>query len=236
MALIAIFGSTQAAVIDSFQDDIPAAAQTNIVTALFTGFLSPVPGSGMEALNTTLTDRFASYYPALTYSGRAFQWRQQQDALDYINSFDEIDSLFLVGHSFGGSSVIQLAENFLAPNNIIVDLTFQIDSVDNFLGAPPDNVLPTNVAAGYNYYQVSNWLFEPQGETFVLDATNINVETLFSDSTITHFSIDNDPRLHDQIFSNMLQTAVPEPSSLVFIATTFLSLQYVSRQRHRHSS
>ena len=86
----------------------------------------------MDSLNMTLADRFASNYPALTYSGKAFEYTQRQDALDYINSIDEIDRLYLVGHSFGGSSLIQLAENFLAPNNIIVDLTFQIESVDNF--------------------------------------------------------------------------------------------------------
>ncbi|MDB4564828.1 alpha/beta hydrolase, partial [Mariniblastus sp.] len=104
-------------------------AHADIVTVLFTGFLSPVAGSGMEALNFELSDRFESSELQLDYSGQAFQYTQREDALDYISGIDNIDYLILIGHSFGGSSAIQLAENFLAPNGINVDLTFQIDSV-----------------------------------------------------------------------------------------------------------
>ena len=125
----------------------PASAkplQADIVTVLFTGFLSPVAGSGMEALNFDLSDRFASDRPSLVYSGQAFQYTEREDALDYINSIQTIDYLIVIGHSFGGSSAIQLVENFLAPINIDVDLTFQIDSVDNPYGSPSDDALPDN--------------------------------------------------------------------------------------------
>ena len=204
----------------------------DIVTVLFTGFLSPVPGSGMEALDMTLSDLFATEFPDLNYSGQAFEYTQKQDALDFINSFDEIDRLYLAGHSFGGSSLIQLAENMLAPLNMSVDLTFQIDSVDNFLGPPPDDVLPDNVKAGYNYYQISTGgIFEPQGEMFVAGAININVEILFNDPSITHTSIDDDPRLHNEIFNNMKANIIPEPTSTAVMGIGVAFVLLCSRRR-----
>ncbi len=211
-------------------------ARADIVTVLFTGFLSPVAGSGMEALNLSLKDRFASNLPAVTYSGQAFEYTQREEAMEFINSFDNIEKLFLIGHSFGASSAIQLAGIFLAPENISVDLTFQIESVDNPLGSPPGNVLPANVHAGYNYYQISTGLFEPQGETFVQGATNINTEVFFNDPTITHTSIDDDVRLHAQIFSNMQLVVVPEPASLMWITTVFFAMLLIGRRPERRST
>ena len=214
----------------------PASAkslQADIVTVLFTGFLSPVAGSGMEALNFDLSDRFASDRPSLVYSGQAFQYTEREDALDYINSIQTIDYLIVIGHSFGGSSAIQLVENFLAPINIDVDLTFQIDSVDNPYGSPSDDALPDNVNAGSNYYQISSGIFEPQGETFVQGATNINTEVYFNDTTITHNSIDDDVRLHNQIFNDMKLVVVPEPASSVWMAAILFSIGCVVRRPDR---
>ena len=210
-------------------------AHADIVTVLFTGFLSPVAGSGMEALNFELSDRFESSELQLDYSGQAFQYTQREDALDYISGIDNIDYLILIGHSFGGSSAIQLAENFLAPNGINVDLTFQIDSVDNPYGAPSDNALPDNVNAGYNYYQISTGFFEPQGETFVEGATNINTEVFFNDTTITHTNIDDDIRLHNQIYNDMRLVVVPEPNSMALMGTIFFSIGYTIRRPARRA-
>ena len=188
----------------------------------------------MEALNFDLSDRFASDRPTLVYSsGQAFQNTEREDALDYINSIQTIDYLIVIGHSFGGNSAIQLAENFLAPINIDVDLTFQIDSVDNPYGSPSDDALPDNVSAGYNYYQISTGIFEPQGETFVQGATNINTEVYFNDTTITHNSIDDDVRLHNQIFNDMKLVVVPEPASSVWMAAILFSIGCVVRRPDR---
>lgn len=187
----------------------------------------------MEALNFELSDRFESSELQLDYSGQAFQYTEREDALDYINGIDNIDYLILIGHSFGGSSAIQLAENFLAPNGINVDLTFQIDSVDNPYGAPSDNALPNNVNAGYNYYQISTGFFEPQGETFVEGATNINTEIYFNDTSITHTNIDDDIRLHNQIYNDMRLVVVPEPNSMALMLTIFFSIGYTIRRPTR---
>ncbi len=177
----------------------------------------------MEELHNTLTQRFADELPGWTYSGQGFEYTQRQQAYDYIKTFSNIEALFVIGHSFGGNSALQLAENFLAPDGIHVDLTFQIDSVDNFQGSPPDNALPANVLGGYNYYQISTGLLEPQGEQFVAGAININTEVLFGDTSITHTSIDNDPRLHNEIFNN-IRAVVPEPSTMALAVIGVLAL------------
>ena len=85
-----------------------------------------------------------------------------------------------------------------------VILTIQLDSVAH-LGSGANDQLPTNVDVGFNYYQISTGgIFEPQGEDVVQGATNINVEVLLSDTSITHTSIDNDPRLHAIIGQNIM--------------------------------
>ena len=199
---------------------------TAIVAVLFDGFsASSGSTSGMDTLSSTLTSRFGTAHPTTTFSSRVFRHFEQQQAFNYINSFNDICCLVLVGHSLGGDSVIELANDFLLPRH--VDLTVQIDSVG--IG---DDVLPTNVGTGFNYFQISTGLFEPQGELVVLGATNINVETLFSDPTITHTSIDDDSRLHNAIFLNIEATCVPEPSSLaIFLSGVGIKFCYRRRQK-----
>lgn len=137
------------------------------------------------------------------YLGRVFEWTQHTEAATWVGQHAAArGTLVLVGHSFGGSSALQLAQNYLLP--LTVDLTVQIDSVRNLLPGANNNVLPSNVEAGFNYYQISTGFFEPQGEDYVERATNINVEVLFDDTSITHTSIDNDPRLYAQIAENIM--------------------------------
>jgi hypothetical protein len=80
----------------------------------------------------------------------------------------------------------------------------QIDSVSILFGPGGNDLLPTNVDVGLNYYQISTGFFDPQGEDVVQGATNINVEVLFGDISISHTSIDNDSRLHTLIGQNIL--------------------------------
>ncbi len=72
----------------------PQRAHADIVTVLFTGFLSPVAGSGMEALNFELSDRFESSELQLDYSGQAFQYTEREEALEYISGIDNIDFIY----------------------------------------------------------------------------------------------------------------------------------------------
>ena len=199
-------------------------AQGNIVTVLFSGFNADNP-SGMDFMNDTLASNFANDFPSQTYSGQVFGYNQQSEALNFINSHNQVDELFLVGHSWGGNALVQLATNLLLPAGITVDATFQIDSVDIFLGGLGDNLLPPNVTQGFNFYQIATGFLEPEGERDVTGALNINAELFFNDPTISHTSIDNDTRLHELYYANMrtivlnrtslvTTTPIPEPMSL----------------------
>lgn len=201
----------------------------DVVTVLFSGFNPDNPG-GMDFLKQDLDTRFAADFPNLDFSSQVFAYNRRQEAFDYINSFAELDRLFVVGHSWGGNALIRLARQQLLPAGIPVDATFQVDSVDIPDFGPGDNVLPANVISGYNYYQIATGLFEPQGEQNVQGAVNINVEVLFNDTTITHTSIDNDTRLYDVIYGNM-RLAIPEPGALVFLVGGLGLVAGLSRRR-----
>lgn len=183
-----------------------------VKVVLFTGFSSSSGNAGMNTLNNTLSGAFG----APPYMGRVFGHTEQQEAFNWITSMeDDIWTLVIIGHSLGGDSVIELAEDFLLPAGKNVDLTIQIDSV-----GVGDEVLPSNVDTGINYFQESTGLLEPQGAMSVQGATDINVETLFGDPTITHTSIDDDVRLHNRIVQDIaanLNVEVPEPSTLVML-------------------
>jgi hypothetical protein len=172
---------------------------------LFTGFLAgPGPDTGMDLLNERLA---AAGIP--DYLGQVFEWDEHDEAFDWVNQFvGDRGTLVLVGHSFGGNSALQLADNYLNPLNVTVDLTVQIDPVWNF-GDGANDVLPSNVDVGFNYYQIATGFLEPQGEDFVVGATNINAEVLFNDTSITHTSIDDDLRLHTLIGQHVLDNLNP---------------------------
>ncbi len=194
-------------------------ARADVIAVFFAGFSFPAVDpatTGMNDLNVYLNDRFINEVPEVSYSGKAFSYNDRDGALEFIESFSTIDTLFVLGHSFGGHAALQLASIELDAIGMTVDRTFQIDSVDIFL--PPqsdtDDILPENVNIGFNYYQVAN--ADLQGEMDVAGAININVEELFNDTSITHTSIDNDERLYNEIFDRMV-VAVPEPSMVTAI-------------------
>ena len=163
----------------------PAAAERTVVV-LFTGFGATPGGAGMDELAASLTSAFSGF-PARPFTAQVFAYTELQEAFDFIDGFSDLGCLMIGGHSFGGDAAIELAESFLAPAGIDVDLLIQFDSV-----GVGDEVLPANVAEGINYYQVSTGLFEPQGEDFVAGSTNHQVEVLYgvTNSDISHTEID----------------------------------------------
>jgi hypothetical protein len=176
---------------------VPSSAGITQVV-LFTGFgAGPGPNTGMDLLNSRLA---TAGIP--DYLGRVFQWNEHDAAFGWVEQYvDSRTTLVLIGHSFGGNSTLQLAGDYISP--VTVDMTVQIDPVKNFISGSNDK-LPPNVEVGFNYYQISTSFFEPQGEDVVVGATNINVEVLFNDTSITHTSIDDDHRLHARIAENIL--------------------------------
>ena len=165
--------------------------RADIVTVLFNGF-NPDDPSGMDFFEDSLQANFAADFPTMTHSSQVFGYNQTSQAFNFINSHSQIDFLFLAGHSWGGNALIQLATELLLPAGITVDATFQFDSVDILGGGLGDDVLPSNVMYGYNFYQIPTGFLEPGGEDDVMGALNFNAEDFFNDPSITHTSIDND--------------------------------------------
>lgn len=207
-------------------------AQAGVVSVLFTGF-NPSNPSGMDFFKETLDSNFQSNFPTLNHSSAVFRYSQRRAAFEYISSQDRIDHLFIAGHSWGGNAMIRLATDWLLPAGIEVDASFQFDSVDIFDGGLGDDVLPSNVHYGYNFYQIPTSIFEPGGEQFVAGALNINAEDFYNDPTITHTSIDNDTRLFDLFYSRMRTIvindlsvvqaqSIPEPMGFVAIMSLFV--------------
>ena len=184
----------------------PSGAVTNQVV-FFNGFLANTsPTTGLGRLNTTLA---TLGIPG--YEGKLFEWTQRQQAFDWVQQFQaDRATLVLIGHSFGGNSAFELANTFLQSAGLTADLVVQIDPVN--YDAAARHVKPSNVDVALNYYQISTSLFEPQGANFVAGATNINVEVLFDDPSITHTSIDNDVRLHALIGQNIFDNLNPASS------------------------
>ena len=203
--------------------------QADIVTVLFNGF-NPGDPSGMDEFKVTLDANFAADFPLLTHSSQVFEYHERGQAFNFVNGHSEVDQLFLVGFSWGGNAMIRLAQEWLLPAGIMVNASFQIDSVDLFDGGLGDDVLPSNVINGYNFFQIPTGFLEPGGEQNVVGALNVNAEVFFNDPSITHTSMDDDSRIHDLYYARMRTIvtnayspinpqSVPEPLAGVWLIT-----------------
>jgi hypothetical protein len=97
--------------------------------------------------------------------------------------------IVLVGHSQGANNVIDMARE-LKSHNITVDLLVT-------LAPSSQNPIPSNVSRAINYYQAGGW-----GDAIVADRgfhgriSNVN---LASNASISHITIDKDPKLQAEI-------------------------------------
>ena len=178
--------------------------------------------SGMDTLANRITTAFPDHNLTVqvfdSYEGNIFNFQEvgspQGTAL--LNQFDDIGAIGLIGYSAGGLSAIRTATSQLSQS---IDLLVQIDSYEPLTGKDEeDEVLPANVQTGINYYQRRNrynffrpgWdLFDLGGAKSVSGSENINVEELFSDRTITHRTVDSDPRLHSRIVQDIATHIIP---------------------------
>lgn len=200
----------------------PAAASDRTVAVLFRGYPGPsgTQGvTGMDDLAGTLSDAFRS--AGRSFSSRVFAYDRKVDALNFITGFrDDVGCLVVIGHSWGGDEAIELASDARVP--VAVDVLVQLDSWGR-----GDEVLPSGVRRGLNYYQISTSLWEIQGATSVRGSTNVHVEGLYedqqvTDADITHTQIDDalfgrtaadyarvfgsEPDLHDRITGELMNT------------------------------
>ena len=227
----------------------PAAAQAanltlgeRAVIGLFRGaggLLGSLSGdsgpSGMDTLANRISTAFPDHNLAVqvfdSYEGNIFNFQEVGSAqgIYFLNQFDDVGAIGLIGYSGGGLSAIRTATG-QSPSPI--DLLVQIDSYEPLTGRDQeDEVLPSNVQTGINYYQQRNrfnffrpgWdLFDLGGARNVNGSENMNVEKLFGDRSITHRTIDDDTRLHDRIVQDIATHVLPNltpPSLPLEVAT-----------------
>lgn len=187
---------------------VPAYAD-NITIVLFTGFSASTGSSssepaGLKILQQTLRANFVGVHSDV------FGHSQAGAAFDFVNSHrSDTCCLVLIGHSLGGDTVIEFANDLLAAG-IMVNLAITLDPV----GVPLDDVLPANVMRGINYYQ----LRESLGGNQIQGAMNFNVGDLFPNANIGHTTIDQNAALHERI-KNDVSDKCPEPTTMLLLGT-----------------
>ncbi|MCZ8226057.1 MAG: DUF2974 domain-containing protein [Microcystis sp. LE19-84.1B] len=200
------------------ETNIPS-RQNRVVIIVFTGFASQTLNeiTGMQKLVDAL--RQEAKLDRLDLKIPIFAWNEKKDAINYLSNLrlNNNDKLIVIGHSYGGDTAILLAKE-LKKRNRRVDLLVQVDSVGS-----SDDVLPSNVAKGINYYQaddnpISLGRFKVQQE--VINSTNLDVNSVFRNELISnnsyplnHGSIDDSNVIHQAIIQQVLNTiAVKNPT------------------------
>jgi hypothetical protein len=200
------------------ETNIPS-RQNRVVIIVFTGFASQTLNeiTGMQKLVDAL--RQEAKLDRLDLKIPIFAWDEKKDAINYLSSLrlNNNDKLIVIGHSYGGDTAILLAKE-LKKRNRRVDLLVQVDSVGS-----SDDVLPSNVAKGINYYQanddpISSGRFKVQQK--VINSTNLDVNRVFRNELISnnsyplnHGSIDDSNVVHQAIIQQTLNAiAVKNPT------------------------
>ena len=172
-----------------------APAATQVRVDLFRG-LANVFSRGMD----TLADRLNRQ----GFSARVHPtngWRSTVRQIADRNSRGERDMVVLIGHSLGANAAIQAADE-LNRQNIPVSLIVTFD-------ATQPRPVPRNVAHVVNFYQNNGFGRRLSGGPgFQGELTNIN---LTADRHISHWTIDEAPRLQAQVVQQITNLANQRP-------------------------
>lgn len=123
-----------------------------------------------------------------------FAWDQQEEILEEIKKRDINQPIVLVGHSFGGDAVVEIAQELNKIENGFrkIDLMVTLDSVGFDNDIVPQNVKKNlnfiasgnklindgpNIAANYNRSDVTNFL-RHEAHAELDDATDIQIEII----------------------------------------------------------
>lgn len=212
LCLLAPGPAAYAATLAESQATQPNQESDRAVVVLFAGRgEDPADPIGLAKLNQRLQKRWGDSTRTL-FSSQVFRHSEEEEALNYLENFDDIGALGIVGYSWGGDSAIELAQTLESSESEVpslIDLLIQIDSVGKGFLGDGDEVLPEAVTKGFNFFQSNprvpdgSWrerleerLVVSLVEKTVEGSTNINVEDRFDDLDITHLTIDGDRRLH----------------------------------------
>lgn len=126
--------------------------------------------------------------------GEHYAWDQQEEILEEIKKRDINQPIILVGHSFGGDAVMEIAQELNKIENGFrkIDLMVTLDSVGFDNDIVPQNVVKNlnfiasgnklindgpNIAANYNRSDVTNFL-RHEAHAELDDATDIQIEII----------------------------------------------------------
>ena len=191
------------------ETNIPS-RQNRVVIIVFTGFGSQTLKeiTGMHKLVDVF--RQEPKLNQLDLKTQIFAWDRKKDAISYLNNLGlkNNDKLIVIGHSYGGDKAIVFA-NELKKFNRRVDLLVQVDSVGS-----SDDVLPSNVTKGINYYQADDdpiFLGRFKVQQQVINSTDLDVNRVFKNELISsntypldHGSIDDSNVVHQAIIQQVL--------------------------------
>lgn len=189
-----------------------AQSQDPIAVALMTGF-SPGANPELNVLNAKLQTAFGGGSPLPPFTSQVFAYTNQSGAASFLAAAGPNARRVLVGHSWGASSNFTLAQNILGPMGLNVALQISLDWVSQtnpFSATTP--TVPAQILLAYNYHQTSTQVLEPvPSNTIIGAARDLNVETVFADSSIVHTSIDGDPRVHELVIARVRELFEPPP-------------------------
>jgi len=200
------------------ETNIPS-RQNRVIIIVFTGFSGQTLNkiTGMQKLVDAL--RQEEKLNQLDLKIPIFAWDDRKDAISYLSSLrlNNNDKLIVIGHSYGGDTAILLAKE-LKKLNRRVDLLVQVDSV-----GISDDVLPSNVAKGINYYQANDdpiSFLQIRVQQEVIKSTNLDVNRVFRNELISnnsyplnHVSIDDSNVVHQAITQQILNAIAVKNST-----------------------
>ena len=120
-----------------------------------------VSGAGEGTFHNAGEQAMNSVYGSGNYT--MFDWTQESEVKDFINSVDDNDTITLIGHSYGGDT----AENAAHDTTRAIDKLITLDPVSfwDFDGSKPDSVNNWyNVIAEDDVYTWNDWIADVGGQ------------------------------------------------------------------------
>jgi hypothetical protein len=126
-----------------------------------------------------------------------FTWDQKEELMEEISKVDPSSPLALIGHSFGGDAVIEIANelNTLEHRFRKVDLVVTLDSV-----GLNNDLVPQNVKKNINFFQ-NEGLFVKDTPNAALDADETEVLNLLRAEA--HAELDDSKDIQRTIFEEL---------------------------------
>jgi hypothetical protein len=129
--------------------------------------------------------------------GRYYGWDQKSDIIEQINLRDKREPIILVGHSLGGDTAVEIANelNSLEHGFRKVDLLFTIDSV-----GLNNDIIPSNVKKNIHYFSDEDYLLN-DGPNWPKNEVKTKVENHLL--TVDHTDLDDNLDIQSHLLAEI---------------------------------